>query len=97
MKKVLLIALLFVFLLPGLSISAQVRGYWKDTNRDGVKDRYVHPYERTPPNSRRTDNYGYPGNFNPNTDRYTPPSNSLRENYPTNPNPYEYKPYRYGR
>ena len=91
MKKVLLIVLLIVFLLPTLSLAAHVDGYWKDTDRDGVKDTYVQPHERTNPNSSRTDNYGYPGNLNPNTDRYTPPSSSPRELYPTNPSPYEQK------
>ena len=55
---------------------------------DGVKDTYVQPHQRTSPNSSRTDNYGYPGNVNPNSGQITPSSNSPRENYPSNPNPY---------
>ena len=94
MKKVLLIALLFVFLLPALSIAAHVDGYMKDTDHDGYKDTYVRPHERTNPNDRRTDNYDYPGNYNPNTGKNTPSSSSPRENFPSNPNPYEQKQHR---
>ena len=67
----------------------RVRGHWQDTDRDGVKDTYVNPYTRTNPNSSRTDNFSYPGNYNPNKGEMTPYSNSLRETYPRNPNPYE--------
>jgi hypothetical protein len=90
-KTVCLIVFLFVF--PALCFGASVKGHWRDTNHDGVKDTYVQPYERTTPNSSRTDNYSYPGNYNPNTGQSSPESTSPRETYPTNPNPYEYKPY----
>jgi hypothetical protein len=91
MKK-FIVALLVIILIPAICFAGeQVRGHWKDTNHDGIKDTYVQPYERTSPNSIRTDNYGYPGNMNPNTGTITPPSNSPRELYPTNPNPYETK------
>jgi len=69
--------------------SHRVRGHSTDTNRDGIKDTYVQPHQQTDPNSIRTDNYGYPGNYNPNKGAFTPPSNSPRETYPRNPNPYD--------
>jgi hypothetical protein len=90
MKK--MIVVLAVLLIPALSFAGErVRGHWKDTNHDGIKDTYVQPYERTAPNSSRTDNYSYPGNYNPNRLERTPDSNSPRELYPSNPNPYEPK------
>jgi len=88
MKKVFIVAFVLL-MIPALSYAERVRGHWKDTNRDGIKDTWVQPYERTNPNSSRTDNYGYPGNYNPNTGTITPQSNSPRELYPTNPNPYD--------
>lgn len=90
MKKTMLLALMILFALP-LTSFAQVntRGHWRDTDRDGVKDTYVQPYQKTAPNASRTDNYGYPGNYNPNKGTITPYSNSPRENYPSNPNPYD--------
>lgn len=90
MKKVALIAIVLM-MAPFIAQAASVDGYWRDSNRDGVKDTYVQPHERTNPNSARTDNYGYPGNANPNTGSITPRSSSPRENYPSNPSPYERK------
>lgn len=95
MKKAILISVLLIMSIFFISTSSdaaqRVRGHWKDTNRDGIKDTYVESYTRTSPNSSRTDNYSYPGNYNPNTGTYTPNSNSPRELYPYNPNPYEKK------
>lgn len=94
MKKIVLACLILtVLLIVSLANAASnnVRGYWRDSNHDGIKDTYVEPYQRTNPNSSRTDNYGYPGHYNPNTGQQTPYSTSPREMYPTNPNPYEKK------
>lgn len=69
MKKLFFILALF-FVLPTLALSAEkvkVRGHWRDSNGDGLKDTYVDPYQRTSPNKTKSDNYGYPGNYNPNT------------------------------
>jgi hypothetical protein len=86
----IVLALLFVIITASFCYSGdRVSGHWKDTNRDGIKDTYVNPYERSSPNNTRTDNYSYPGNYNPNTGKVSPPSNSPRETYPSNPNPYE--------
>lgn len=87
MKKIMIVLAFLLF--PVISQAASVRGYWKDTNHDGIKDTYVKPYERTNPNSTRMDNYNYPGNYNPNTGLVTPQSNKPRETYPMNPNPFE--------
>jgi len=90
MKKAILVFLAVLLAAPVISFSGErTRGYWKDSDHDGIKDQWVEPYQRTHPNSSRTDNYGYPGNYNPNTGRFTPPSQSPRELYPYNPNPYE--------
>lgn len=94
MKKtlfVLIVAITLIFLAtPVLAAgSHNTRGYWADTNRDGIKDTYVQPHSQTNPNNIRTDNYSYPGNYNPNKGSFTPNSNSPRETYPTNPNPYD--------
>jgi len=81
---------MFVIITVSFSFAGdRVSGHWKDTNRDGIKDTYIQPYERTRANSTRTDNYSYPGNYNPNAGKVTPPSNSPWETYPSNPNPYE--------
>ena len=71
MKKIIFV-LAFLFVVPALAISAErVRGYWKDTDHDGVKDTQVESYQRTSPNKTKTDNYNYPGNYNPNTGKTT--------------------------
>jgi hypothetical protein len=87
----MIVAVLMFALIPALSDAASVKGHYRDTNRDGIKDTYVQPHVRTKPNSSRTDNYSYPGNLNPNTGQQTPRSASPRETYPSNPNPYEQK------
>jgi hypothetical protein len=62
-----------LFLMAGLwavgsvpSWGASVEGYWRD------RGTYVEPYQRTRPDSRLDNNYGYPGNYNPNSGRITP-------------------------
>lgn len=99
--KVFAAILIVVLALPVLCQAGEVRGYWRDSNGDGIKDSWVSPYQRTNPNSTRMDNYSYPGNFNPNTGRITPPSSSPWGTYPPNPNPYnaprqQQSPNRYG-
>jgi hypothetical protein len=89
MKKTIVFAIVVILVIPVIAFAGdRVKGHWRDTNHDGIKDTYVQPYERTSPNSSRTDNYSYPGNYNPNTGQRTPDSNSPRETYPSNPNPY---------
>ncbi len=101
MKRIVVWSLVVILAFPLFAFAQErvrVKGSWRDSNHDGVKDTWVQPYERTAPNSSRMDNYSYPGNFNPNTGRTTPLSNSPREVYPLNPNPYE-SPFKniYGR
>jgi hypothetical protein len=86
MRKIALI-LVILLAVPPVSFAGNVKGYWRDSDGDGVKDTYVEPHQRTNPNRSRMDNYSYPGNYNPNTGRITPFSNSPKENYPFNPNP----------
>ena len=77
----ILVALLVVIAFPSLLFAGDVsvRGYWKDTNHDGVKDTYVSPYHRTSPNDTVKDNYGYPGNYNPNTGTISPGNSDTYE------------------
>lgn len=65
---------LIVFVLLMLAMSAlvmasdvNVRGHWRDTNRDGIKDTYVQPYHRTAPDNNIFNNYSTQGNINPYT------------------------------
>ena len=90
MKKIIIVTILLMFFSVGIAIAqVHVDGYWRDTNRDGIKDTYIQPHERSSPNSSRQDNYSYPGSYNPNSGRVNPPSDSQRELYPSNPNPYK--------
>lgn len=71
----MMIFLLAVFLgvtTAALASDVYVRGHYKDTNGDGIKDTYVQPYHRTSPDNTPTNNYGYPGNYNPNRQEITP-------------------------
>lgn len=84
MKKIVLVVLI-VFAITSVALAGgrtRVKGYFRS---DGT---YVQPHYRTAPNKSRRDNYSYPGNFNPNKGSFTPYSTSPRENYPSNPNPY---------
>jgi len=97
MKRIIvitaLIALFVVFSVPSAfaQSSHRVRGHWRDTDRDGVKDTYVDSYTRTNPNSSRTDNFSYPGNYNPNRGEFTPHRDSSKELFPSNSSPFERK------
>ena len=72
MRKIMIGLVAVAFLFVGVSFATeQVRGHWRDTDRDGVKDTYVNPYERTSPNNSKSDNYSTPGNYNPNTGKTT--------------------------
>jgi len=62
--------LLFLLIIPTLvyadHVPGHVRGYQR---KDGP---YVPSYKRTLPNEKLNDNYGFPGNFNPNKQEITP-------------------------
>ncbi|TKC10855.1 hypothetical protein FA048_11855 [Pedobacter polaris] len=61
-----LLLMLFVLLISATTYSqVSVKGYYKGNGT------YVQPHERTPPNNTITDNYSYPGNYNPNTGKVT--------------------------
>lgn len=73
--QVTLVALLTIF---SASAQVHVRGYYRSNGT------YVQPHERTRPNYTITDNYSYPGNYNPNTGRVTggsTPSSSYSQSY----------------
>lgn len=74
-KNIVLLVLLASVLLCVFAFaegSHNVRGYWRDTNHDGIKDTYVAPHRQTNPDSTPRNNYNYPGNYNPNTGTVTP-------------------------
>lgn len=84
---------LILFLTSVLSFAqVHVRGYYR---KNGT---YVRPHVRTRPNHTKTDNYSYPGNYNPNTGRTTGgsvrvgdtsnPATTHYDNYDTTPNTY---------
>lgn len=63
MKHIFFISLL----LPSILFSqVKVRGY---TKKDGT---YVQPHQRTKPDNTKTNNYSYPGNYNPNQSTTVP-------------------------
>ena len=66
MKKLIFIILLLFLAMPAFA-GERVRGHWKDTNRDGVKDTYVQPYYRSERNDSVLDNYSTKGTTNPYT------------------------------
>lgn len=66
-----------------------VRGHWRDADRDGVKETWVNSHRRTAPDNMRSNNYGYPGNYNPNTMTVTPYNDGYRNSSRSNSNPYK--------
>lgn len=91
--KHILTALSIVLILSTIAIAAdqRVRGYWRDTDGDGFKDRYVDSYHRTTPNTSRFDNYSSQGNINPWTGQ-SGTVDPYRNEYPQN-NPYKNRRY----
>lgn len=83
--RIIIIALAVAFFVsPAISNAGdtRVRGYWRDSDRDGIKDQYVEPYHRSSPDRTPTNNYGYPGNYNPNSGSFStgnPDSYNSRE------------------
>lgn len=68
MKKIytfFLEAILILLSANALHAQVHVKGYYRSNGT------YVEPHERTSPNSTVTDNYSYPGNYNPNKDGET--------------------------
>lgn len=72
MQKITIVLLLLIFSVGVSMADERVKGHWRDTNHDGIKDTYVQPYHRTSPNSTKQDNYSTPGNYNPNRGEVTP-------------------------
>ncbi len=67
MKRIILTVVTVLAFVSTVMADERVRGYWKDTNRDGVKDTYVQPYYRSERNNSVEDNYSTKGNVNPYT------------------------------
>lgn len=64
--KHLIAALVLAGVLVGSAFAqVNVRGYYRSNGT------YVQPYVRTAPDSTPTNNYSYPGNYNPNTGSIT--------------------------
>jgi hypothetical protein len=83
-KKLISFLLAFSFLMGSFGIAfavVHVNGYYR---KNGT---YVAPYTRTSPNSTKTDNYSYPGNYNPNTGKITPGGYSPNNTVVTIPAP----------
>lgn len=72
MKKLIILLMVCILAIPIITFAqVNVRGYWRDSNHDGIKDTYVQPYQRSAPDGIRSNNYDYPGNFNPNSGQIT--------------------------
>jgi hypothetical protein len=67
MKTAFLIFVLCFTASIAFASDKSVNGYWRDSDRDGVKDTYVQPYHRSGQNSNPYDNYSTKGNSNPYT------------------------------
>ncbi|CAN5485724.1 hypothetical protein BH09SUM1_BH09SUM1_23330 [soil metagenome] len=63
-----ILAVAIVLILP---IASQATGYNTVPGYFRKNGTYVQTYRRTNPNYTISDNYGYPGNFNPNANRFT--------------------------
>lgn len=67
MKRLMLL-LISTMLLVGVSFADErVKGYWRDSDGDGYKEKYVQPYTRTSPDNNPYNNYSTQGNINPYT------------------------------
>ena len=79
MKKVIICVLSFIIVITSCCFAkVYVKGYFR---KDGT---YVAPHYRTNPDSKITNNYSYPGNYNPNTGEITGGSSIYSPSYTTN-------------
>lgn len=63
-----ILAVLLVMVAVSVSFADQrVKGYYRDSDGDGYRERYVDSYNRTTPNNNPYDNYSTRGNTNPYT------------------------------
>ena len=65
MKTILIIILQLMFVFGFSQKRVHVKGY---TKKNGT---YVNSYYRTSPDSKVSNNYSYPGNYNPNKGSFT--------------------------
>lgn len=78
-KKVIVCILSFVFIITSFCFAqVYVKGYFR---KDGT---YVAPHYRTNPDSKITNNYSYPGNYNPNTGKITGGTSTYTPSYTSN-------------
>lgn len=96
MKTVLALFVLIALVGVAEAQDQQVKGHYRDTNGDGVKDTYIQPYQRTAPDNTIDNNYSTKGNTNPYTGEQgsvtpqpyhvDPPSNNQYKSFypPTN-------------
>ena len=94
MKKCIFFLLIFIFAVPAFA-GERVRGHWRDSNSDGVKNTYVQPYYRSKRNNTTLDNYSTKGNVNPYTRKkgYIDPYKKQEKKsvYQPSYNPYKIK------
>jgi hypothetical protein len=88
-KSVALLVLLSGFLFTASAFadgSHTTKGYYRDSDGDGYKEKYVAPHQSTNPDSSLRNNYNYPGNYNPNSGIITPgnPDTYERSHKPKN-------------
>lgn len=81
MKRLIIFILILILAAPVIVEAGRVRGYFRDSDGDGYKDKYVQPYYRTPPDGNPYNNYSHPGNYNPNTGKITPGTPNYGPNY----------------
>lgn len=84
--KAIIILLTLIIIVVSLPVQAsakdvRVKGYYRDSNRDGLADTYVQPHHRTAPDSNPYNNYSSPGRYNPNTGHINPYNNNYYDSY----------------
>lgn len=67
MKTLVLVLLILLTASVAHAGDTWVDGYWRDSNRDGIKDTWVDGHHRTTPNNNIYDNYSTYPNINPYT------------------------------
>ena len=87
-QVIILVTMIALLGLVSTVLADEVSGYFR---KDGT---YVAPYQRSHPDGNPYNNYGFPGNYNPNTGRITGGSQEryLERYYEPKP-PTPYSPY----
>jgi len=81
MKTLIISIIAALSIISIASADERVRGYWRDSDGDGYKEKWVDPYYRTNRDNNLFNNYSTQGNTNPWTGERGYKNPYIQDNY----------------